>query len=82
MTKIEEVTAALTAVKFEMPGAGGLRGQLHLAPAQARDMARAAIEAMREPTPAMLKATFEDEDGEVIWHAMIDAALKETNLGG
>ena len=44
-------------------------------------MARAAIEAMREPTEAMLDAgvNFRERNArtEQIWQAMIDAALKE-----
>lgn len=43
--------------------------------------ARAAIEAMREPTEAMARAPtaladWEDSCAEVVWDAMIDAALK------
>ena len=45
-------------------------------------MARAAIAAMREPTPAMLHAgvDFRERNArtERIWQAMIDAALNET----
>ena len=47
-----------------------------------RDDARAAIAAMREPTPAMLHAgvDFRERSArtERIWQAMIDAALNET----
>jgi hypothetical protein len=41
------------------------------------DMARAAIEAMREPTEAMCEAAdaVECNQPECIWQAMIDAAL-------
>lgn len=39
--------------------------------------ARAAIEAMREPTKAMIAACYPDEDAGLIWRDMIDAALKE-----
>ena len=44
-----------------------------------RDMARATIEAMREPTDAMLLADprREMDLSEESWEAMIDAALKE-----
>lgn len=41
-----------------------------------RDQARFILEAMREPTRAMLRnapSTYADDD----WHAMIDAALQE-----
>jgi hypothetical protein len=46
------------------------------------DYARAAIAAMREPTPAMIKAGWEKLAGgghtlADIWRAMIDAALAE-----
>jgi hypothetical protein len=46
------------------------------------DYARAAIAAMREPTPAMVKAGWEKLAGgghtlADIWRAMIDAALAE-----
>lgn len=45
--------------------------------------ARAAIQAMREPTDAMkiaaLDATFDVGDVPIIWQAMIDAALKENS---
>jgi hypothetical protein len=44
------------------------------------DAARAAIEAMREPTGGMCKAGFLKRNvcTEAVWKAMIDAALKET----
>lgn len=57
---------------------------LPLGPAHARAMARAAIEAMREPTTAMIDATQDiyAEPGrhliEYVWEKMIDAALNET----
>ena len=43
------------------------------------DYARAAIAAMREPTPAMVKAGYEmgGSPRADIWRAMIDAALAE-----
>jgi hypothetical protein len=45
----------------------------------ARLNARAAIEAMREPTEAMLNfGVIQDMDVTDIWQAMIDAALKPT----
>lgn len=40
-------------------------------------MARAALEAMKEPTDGMLAATYKDEDGRIVWNAMIEAALAE-----
>mgnify|MGYP004528143805 CR=1 FL=1 len=47
------------------------------------DMAEAALKAMREPTPEMLEYEIDQDDlhntvktdGELIWQAMIDAAL-------
>jgi hypothetical protein len=52
---------------------------------EARDEARAAIEAMREPTVEMLVAAQEDwmcvraaeERGDFIWRAMINTALEQ-----
>jgi hypothetical protein len=43
------------------------------------DYARAAVKAMREPTPAMVKAGWEmgGSPRADIWRAMIDAALAE-----
>jgi hypothetical protein len=73
-------------------GASGMRWDDMLSGArdQFRRDARAAIEAMREPTEAMVKAAQEEtychswssrgehiEDPEVAWTAMIDAALGE-----
>lgn len=39
-------------------------------------VARAAIEAMREPTEAMRQEAFWAEGVEGVWHSMIEAALK------
>lgn len=76
---VEQVAAALREVEFNMPGAGGLRGKLFVSKAQSLDMARVAIEAMREPTPEMLAVDVPDMPaggGALdIWHPMIDAAL-------
>lgn len=50
----------------------------------AREQARAAIEAMREPTEAMVKAAYGRERTGTErgnWRAMIDAALKEKQDG-
>lgn len=45
-----------------------------------RDRAKAAIEAMREPTKAMVSAGYDEADGShlwrEVWKAMIDEALK------
>ena len=54
-------------------------------PADLQRCARAAIEAMREPTQAMVRTLYEshgklwaDCESAVVWHAMIDAALNKT----
>jgi hypothetical protein len=41
------------------------------------DIARAAIEAMREPTPEMLPAEMYEKTYRHIWQKMISAALRE-----
>jgi hypothetical protein len=82
MQMIEKVAEAIRSVEIVLPGAGGLRGKLRLAPAISREMARAAIKAMREPTTHMLERG-SDEFGKPkktlprYWRAMIDAALNE-----
>jgi len=46
----------------------------------AKTYARAAIEAMREPTEAMLNASYLTSwDADEVWKDMIDAALQETS---
>ncbi len=57
---------------------------------QAECIARAVIEAMREPTDAMVRDCcngeaslghcITDEDGKMLWQAMIDAALSEPHV--
>lgn len=67
-TMIERVARANHATEFASGGA------------TPEELARAAIEAMREPTAAMIKAAAEyalAEDAAGVWIAMIDAALKE-----
>lgn len=52
------------------------------------DVARAAIEAMREPTDEMTRAVYVNPEAEFygapeaadVWQAMIDVALKETKV--
>ncbi len=46
---IERMARAIEAYEFKMPGAGGLRGKLHVSPAFARDLARVVLRAIREP---------------------------------
>lgn len=80
----ERVADALMAIEFKMPGAGGLRGTLHVARGQALEMACAAIEAMREPTEEMCSSgddlSVENYESwapaTLVWRAMIDEAMK------
>lgn len=84
MSKVEEVARA---IREASPSAG--RGDSHLrsqmlTEAACLDLARAAIEAMREPNDAMLMEGGEailnaDEEwkSNACYHAMIDAALRE-----
>ena len=53
---VERVAKELEAIEFELPGAGGLRGTLNLAPAYARQIAEAVMVAMRTPTDSMIEA--------------------------
>lgn len=51
-------------------------------PVRVKDVARAVIEAMREPTEAMIDASNANDNivygsGEMTWRTMIDAALKD-----
>lgn len=52
MTDIESVAEAICQYEFKMPGAGGLRGSLFVAPAHARELAKVAIDAMKLQSPA------------------------------
>lgn len=85
MSKVEEVARAI------MVGGGCgamLEGErvfcddarlIQTADCNCREMARAAIAAMREPSEAMVKAVFAIEQVDIVseYHAMIDAALQE-----
>lgn len=42
-----------------------------------RDLARAVLEAMREPTMGMTGSGIHSAEGAAVWRAMIDAALLE-----
>lgn len=86
MNMVEKVASAIELIDFNMPGAGGLRGKLHIAGAQSKEIARAAIEAMREPTNLMtLEGAIQNKkfmelnstNADRIYKSMIDAALKE-----
>jgi len=48
-----------------------------IAPGYYQHMARAAIAAMREPTPEMLPAEMYEKTYRHIWQKMISAALRE-----
>lgn len=78
MTMVERVAAAIWALNehTDCPEYAQLNRD---AKARADSMARAAIEAMREPTEEMFKATRDAHgyDGLAAWSAMIDAALNE-----
>ncbi len=82
---IERVAEAIRKIELSQPGAGGLKGSLHLAGYASREIARAAIEAMREPTEEMV-AKVVGLDGVVTsrsaWRAMIDAALGKSEFIG
>lgn len=56
MTPVEKVARAIETYEFSLPGAGGLRGRLSVAPAAARALARIAITALMEPTEEMVAA--------------------------
>jgi|DEB0MinimDraft_3_1074331.scaffolds.fasta_scaffold40310_2 hypothetical protein len=79
MTKLEEVARALYAVAGQT---GDWDSETEGKRAFYRHCARAAIEAMREPTPYMVmhgytKQTRDPRTVEKQWEAMIDAALEE-----
>lgn len=42
-----------------------------------KDLAKAAIAAMREPTEGMMKASLKTGGRKHLWYSMIDAALKD-----
>lgn len=48
-TASDIVADALTKVEFHLPGAGGLRGRLTVAPGQARALADVALAALADP---------------------------------
>lgn len=86
---VDRVASALCAIPLDLPGAGGLRGTLHLAPAQARTFARAAIEALSAPPRDVLDhmaravddsidATTSSESDRAQWeaHAVAAAVLE------
>lgn len=79
MEKIEQVARAILS---KVPTGYGMTAS------EAEDYARAAIEAMREPTEAMIPkegvflwryqdSDADQEEARAAWQAMIDAALKE-----
>lgn len=90
---IERVARAMHAKWFEIrPGDFGQAAWEEMPESwrhETMEFARAAIEAMREPTEAMLNAKYGPEnyervsgwldslDAETVWQAMIDVALEE-----
>jgi hypothetical protein len=75
MSKVEEVARAICAENCE---------DYDMLPSIHKSVARAAIEALRKPTEAMIEAGNEQErydegsaGAELHWQVMIDAALKE-----
>jgi hypothetical protein len=84
---IERVAAAILKVEYPQAAAQSLmeNGQIIVPPDiwnACREVARAAIEAMREPTKEMVNAGYghpglvEPDDPEYAWQLMISAALK------
>jgi hypothetical protein len=80
---IDHIAEVLRRVKIKLPGAGGLRGELHLAPEMSREIARTAIKALR----AASERAYENYRCEKRWRDMnstevlnlwIDAVLKDT----
>ena len=90
---VEKVARAIDPEAFDLPrDTRGAAQKWRLRTAKARKLARAAIEAMREPTEAMCRTgesskgasspeswvdgSYTPENVELIWKDMIDAALK------
>ena len=84
MDMVERVAKALEAKLSEMTsGDDTLNYRRPSGELASAELARAAINAMREPTPEMLEAAWSDilaEDGAGTWRKMIDAALKSSTL--
>ncbi len=80
MTKLEEIALAIHRARY--PDAAVMDGIEGLSPAAAADVleeARAAVDAMLEPTESILDA-LSDEDGadpKRLWQQAIDAILNE-----
>ena len=68
MTHLEAIARILNSAAFDQRG---------------MEKARAILTAIRDPTPAMLKAGGEvkndSDDPSIIWASMVDAALAETS---
>ena len=77
MSKIEEVARAIQTRLENLPFSDGPSDDA----AQYTELARAAIEAMRDPTVKMVRegnrATTDGRGAEESWPVMIDAALNE-----
>lgn len=50
---IEKLAAHFRDYPFELPGAGGLRGELHISMAASRELAMITLDALSEPTEGM-----------------------------
>ena len=77
MTMIERVAQAFYKHFFEGDWPPETEVDIGMGADDFREAARAAIEAMREPTEAMAETVVDDDDAKAIWRDMIDAALKE-----
>lgn len=81
MTKLDEVTrAVLVAMHPEMASRLAALGEV-VVPApvmdQARDVARAAINALWEPTQDMVYASFDWDESATVWKTMLAAVMFE-----
>lgn len=85
---VERVAIAIAmALESQMPERARQRWEDYSMPARAAALVRArkAIEAMREPTDAVIEAgrwPAEDDGPLACWQAMIDAALTPTGMDG
>ncbi len=76
---IERVARAISRARFLNGGDESDDGWDRATPAmqiQYLEEARAAIEAMREMTPAMAALHDDDEDIRIVWNSLLDAALE------
>ena len=77
----DRLVRVVRSVPFVFPGAGGLRGTLYLAPAQAKEIVAAILTAMREPTQEQYDAlcatdkVWRELDSKTVWQTYVDALL-------